>query len=165
MQLERPASKSCWTGDRLLLEADAEPPRPILDRLASHKPGIMALLRPGDDGWSPEDWRACYDERAAILEFDGGLPRTEAEARAFACCVAKWLNNHPVSSPPDYCLGCGAPDQAHDPLQPFGDVWLHSHCWPAWYASRNAEAADALRTMRIIPGCTNPTQAHKGPAF
>lgn len=76
-------------GDGLLLEADAEPPRPILRVLKTHKPEIMALLRPGDDGWSAADWQAFFDERAAILEFDGGLPRAEAEARAFACCVAK----------------------------------------------------------------------------
>jgi hypothetical protein len=34
---------------------------------------------PGD--W-PEEWLENYIERAAIMEFDGGLPRMEAEARA-----------------------------------------------------------------------------------
>jgi len=34
--------------------------------------------------WSPADWQAFYDERAAVLEFDGGLSRAEAEARALA---------------------------------------------------------------------------------
>ena len=42
-----------------------------------------ALLRTGRDSWSGEDWRAFFDERAGIAEFDGGLPRLEAEARAF----------------------------------------------------------------------------------
>jgi len=54
--------------------------------------GQVALLRTGRDSWSGEDWRAFFDERAGIAEFDGGLPRLEAEARAYACCVAEWLN-------------------------------------------------------------------------
>ncbi len=32
-----------------------------------------------DKGWSEEDWQAAFDERAGILEFDEGLPRTVAE--------------------------------------------------------------------------------------
>jgi hypothetical protein len=43
-----------------------------------------------------EDWRAFFDERAVIAEFDGGLPRDQAEARAFACCIAKRLNCNPL---------------------------------------------------------------------
>lgn len=30
----------------------------------------------------PADWRDLWDERAAIMEFDGGLPRELAEHRA-----------------------------------------------------------------------------------
>jgi len=29
-----------------------------------------------------EDWRVAFEERAAILEYDEGLPRAEAEALA-----------------------------------------------------------------------------------
>jgi len=29
------------------------------------------------------DWREMYEERAAIMEFDGGLPRLEAERLAY----------------------------------------------------------------------------------
>jgi hypothetical protein len=32
--------------------------------------------------WDEEDWQAAFEERAAILEYDAGLPRLEAEARA-----------------------------------------------------------------------------------
>ena len=32
-----------------------------------------------------EDWRECYEERAAIMEYDGGLSREQAEAKALAC--------------------------------------------------------------------------------
>ena len=105
----------------------------------------MALLRPAEDGWSAEDWQVFFDERAGIVEFDGGLPRAEAEAHAFACCVVEWLNRNPERSPPGRCLGCGDREHAHDPLLPYGvepagHAWLHSRCWPAWYEARKAKA-------------------------
>ena len=81
---------------------------------------MIALLRTWRDSWSGEDWRAFFDERAGIAEFDGGLPREQAEARAYACCVAEWLNRNPVRSSPYSCLRCGEADQGHDPLLPFG---------------------------------------------
>jgi hypothetical protein len=34
-------------------------------------------------GWDNEDWQAAFEERAAILEFDQGLPREDAEALAW----------------------------------------------------------------------------------
>lgn len=34
--------------------------------------------------WTSEDWRLWLRERAAIMEFDGGLSRPEAEAAALA---------------------------------------------------------------------------------
>jgi hypothetical protein len=107
-------------GDALMLDADAAPPAAVLDLLSRHKAEVISLLRTGSDGWSGEDWRALFDERAAIAEFDGDLPRQEAEARAFACCVAEWLNRNPVRSPPGRCLGCGGREHADDALLPFG---------------------------------------------
>lgn len=86
-------------GDALVLAAASAPPPALLDLLASHKAGIVALLKPARDGWSAEDWLAFFDERAAIAEFDGGLSRASAEASAFACCVAKWFNRNPARSP------------------------------------------------------------------
>jgi hypothetical protein len=32
--------------------------------------------------WTAEDFRAFFNERAAIMEYDGGLLRHEAETRA-----------------------------------------------------------------------------------
>jgi hypothetical protein len=123
-------------GDDLVLEASAPPPADVLDLLSRHKADIMMLVRPGRDSWSAEDWRVFFDERAGITEFDGGLSRSQAEARAFACCVAEWLNRNFVTSPPGRCLGCVGNDCAHDPLLPFGiegtgHAWLHSRCWSA----------------------------------
>ncbi|QYK45928.1 MAG: hypothetical protein KF794_04330 [Xanthobacteraceae bacterium] len=141
-------------GDALTLDADAAPDAAVLDLLSRHKAGVMALLRTGNDGWSGEDWWTLFDERAAIAEFEGGLPRSSAEARAFECCVVEWLNRNPVRSPSGRCLGCGGSEHAHDKLLPFGieptgHAWLHSRCWPAWHAARKAEAIAALATMGI----------------
>lgn len=35
-----------------------------------------------DKGQDKEDWNERFEERAAILEFDGGMSRAEAEAQA-----------------------------------------------------------------------------------
>ncbi len=152
-------------GDDLVLEAASTPPAAALDGLSQHKAEIVALLRPGRDGWSAKDWQVFFDERASIAEFDGGLPRSQADAQAFACCVAKWLNQHPVSSPPGHCIVCGVRDHAHDALLPFGiedtgQAWLHSRCWPGWYESRKAQAVVALASLGIAeppdpPGAEN----------
>src|ERR1700677_2361446 len=148
-------------GDTLTLDADAAPPAVVLDLLSRHKGGVVALLRTGSDGWSGEDWRALFEERAAIAEIDGGLTPAPAEARAFACCVAEWLNRNPARSPPGRCLGCGEADHSHDPLLPFGieptgHAWLHSRCWPAWSASRKDQAVAALVAFAISPTRTEP---------
>jgi len=141
-------------GDDLVLEASSLPPEPILDALSRNKVGIVNFLRPGDDGWCAEDWQVDFDERAGIAEFDGGLPRPKAEAQAFACCVAEWLNRHPQTSPPDRCFACQGGDSANDPLLPFGTensghTWLHHRCWRAWHEGRKAEAVAALEGMGI----------------
>jgi hypothetical protein len=135
-------------GNDLELKAASAPPVAVLHELSRHKAEIVALLRPGQDGWSATDWQVFFDERAGIAEFDGELPRAEAEAQAFECCVVEWLNRNPVHSPAGQCLGCGDGARAH-PLLPYGveptrHVWLHSHCWPAWYEARKAKAAAFL---------------------
>lgn len=38
--------------------------------------------------WDCVDWLAWFEERAAVLEFDGGLNRSEAELQAYAETVA-----------------------------------------------------------------------------
>ena len=144
------------------LELEAETPTPpasaVLDLLSYYKPDILRLLRPSLDGWSAEDWQVFFDERAAIAEFDGGLPRAEAEARAFACCVAEWLNRNPTPSAPGRCLGCGSGELPGDPLLPFGTdtsghAWLHRACWSAWHRAREAEAVAAMcRNLGVRPG-------------
>jgi hypothetical protein len=100
-------------------------------------------------GWTREDWKAFFDERAAIAEFDGKLPRPQAETRAFACCVAEWLNRRRSSTRPGRCAGCGEVERPEATVLPFGieasgHTWLHSGCWPDWHAALQAEAIAAL---------------------
>ncbi len=141
-------------GNDLVLEASSPPPETIINALSCNKAGIIALLQPGPDGWSAEDWQVFFGERAGIVGFDGGIPRPEAEAQAFACCISEWMNRHPETSSPDCCLACGGGDSANDPLLPFGadshgHAWLHSRCWKGWYEGRKAEAVVSLVNMGI----------------
>ena len=127
----------------------------MLDLLSRHKAGIVTLLRPADDGWSAEDWHVFFDERAGIAEFDGGLPRGQAEARAFACCVGG------MAEPQSRALAAGPLSRLRRRrswrtirclpfgIETTGHAWLHSRCWPAWYAGRKAEAVAALAAMGI----------------
>jgi hypothetical protein len=141
-------------GDALMLEAAVAPSPAVLDQLAHHKADLIALLRLGNDGWSGEDWLAFFDERTGIAECDFRLPRADAEARAFARCVAEWLNRNFVPSPPGRCLVCGGGEVDHESLVPVGiastgHVWLHSRCREAWYTTRKAAAVTALLAMGI----------------
>ena len=141
-------------GDELDLSAENEPPETVLELLHRHKTELLRLLAPSRDGWRPEDWQAFFEERAAICEFDGGLPRPEAEACAFDCCVVEWLNRNPAPSPPGSCAACGRGECSGGPLVPFGNdtsghAWLHRACWSAWHLGREAEAMAALASMDI----------------
>ena len=143
-------------GNRLILEAETEPPALVLKLLARHKAGVIDLLRPFTNGWSIDDWFVGFDELAGHAEFDDGLSRTEATARAFECCITEWLNRNPVRSPPGQCIGCGQTECSGDPVVPFGTdttghAWLHSRCWRDWHAARLTEARAALKQMGITP--------------
>lgn len=67
-------------GDYLELAAPSPLPDELLGRVAVHKPEIMKILRRQDT--EAEDLREYFEERAGILEYDGGLPRAGAEREA-----------------------------------------------------------------------------------
>jgi len=48
----------------------------------------------------PEDWHLLWEERAAIREYDGGLPRERAEAAALAEVWQQMKRAHIRSYPP-----------------------------------------------------------------
>ncbi len=143
-------------GTDLILDAAREPAPRVLEALRRHKAGIVALLTVAEGDWSAEDWRAFFDERAGIAEFDCGLARPEAEARAFECCLVEWLNRHPPRSDPGRCAWCGKPDRDRHAVVPFGTesnghTWLHPECWPNWFEHRRQVATEALARMGIKP--------------
>jgi hypothetical protein len=138
-------------GNDLSLKAASEPPATVLDALQRHKAEIVALLQPGRDGWSAEDWRLFFEQRAAVAECDGGLPRKNAEAQAFECCVVKWLDLNPTPSARGHCAWCGQ-SESHAPVVPFGTepgTWLHRECWSEWRKMRPFHAKEALTRMGI----------------
>lgn len=145
-------------GDSLLLEAAAPPPVAVLSLLARHKGDIVRILRP-DSEWPAEEWRAWFDERAAIEEFDGGLTRPEAETLAFDACVDEWVAKHMPAGDPLRCIACGEYRRNAPVILPLGAgrkgaVGFHHGCWPAWQTSRRLEAAAALRAAGV-PGTAN----------
>jgi len=156
-------------GETLVLESAAPPPVDVIDLLSRNKPALVALLRPRRDGWTPQDWKAFLEERAAIAEFDGGFPRQEAEARAFGACVVEWLNRNPVRSAPDRCCWCGRAERSADVLLPFGvaptgQAWLHSGCLQPWREHRQAQAVDFLQALGIAAPSEFPNDFAKNGA-
>lgn len=140
-------------GDGLGLEAQVPPPNEILHRLVRYKPEIVNLLR---RSWSAEAWQAFFDERAGILEHECGLSPPEAEARAFKCCVAEYINQTHTASYSDVCAQCGTREAATRPLIPVGTekvghVWVLCNCLTHWQMVREHRAALALRDMGITP--------------
>ena len=78
----------------------AEPPEAVAP------PGTELALSPE---WSVADWRAFYDERAAIREFDGQRPRAEAERLAWGELQNEWHRRHGERTPSWQCAGCREP--------------------------------------------------------
>jgi hypothetical protein len=56
-----------------------DPPRPPEGHF-----GDFDHFGTGVPNWDEDDWQATFDERAAIVEFDGGLSREGAERAAAA---------------------------------------------------------------------------------
>ena len=98
-----------------------------------------------------EHWRERFEERAAIIEHDGGVPRHEAEARVREHILIEWMNeNPPTGINKDHCASCGdLIGRVGNDAVPFltgggGHVWLHHGCHAAWMKRRRIEAVRAL---------------------
>lgn len=145
----------CVAGTDLILGADREPTHQVLDAIRHHKVGIVALLTSSEGDWKTNDWQAFYDERVGIAEFDGGVSRAEANARAYESCVAEWMIRNPAPSAPGCCAWCSEPEETSwGVIVPFwtgkhGHTWLHHGCWEEWYREREAQAVQALAGIGI----------------
>jgi hypothetical protein len=104
--------------------------------------------------WDAADWRAEYDERAAIYEFDGHQTRAEAERMAWNAVASRWYRECGERTPPNLCAGCGEPISgvAHVLLLPH-DERAHSDegyaCIVAYGRRWKSAAADALSSFGI----------------
>lgn len=73
----------------------ASPPCPQAGQAANtHEINVSPTspLVPSDlaqDAGDADDWREAFEERAAIMEFDGGMTRIDAEAAALALVYAQ----------------------------------------------------------------------------
>ncbi len=147
-------------GADLVLDADREPAPMVLEAIRRHKTGIVALLKAAEGDWTAYDWRAFFNERARIAEFDRGQTRADAEARAFESCVVEWLNRYPERSDPGRCAWCQKPDRDGHAIVPFGTethghTWLHPECWNDWHENRRRRAQQTLAHHGITASFTD----------
>jgi hypothetical protein len=151
-------------GSRLVVDGptDALSDR-VVEELRALKPEILALLstRSEDSRWNAADWQAYFDERAAVREFDGGLPRGRAEQLAFEDTVTQWLCLHPApaSDPQEGCVHCLGGEQPGNSLVAVlaagGHRWVHDTCWRDWQAERRNQASIALQQLGLAPAFTH----------
>lgn len=141
-------------GELLSLKAANEPSAEVLQTLREHKSALLQLLRSETSAWSPEEWHDYFAERAAISEFDHGLPRTTAEINAFNLCVQEWLRQNPISSAPVVCIECRqrglsqhcfTDGATHNPA----NVWLHQECAVKWNEARRDLATASLSAIGL----------------
>jgi hypothetical protein len=111
----------------------------------------------GELRWDVNDWTEFYNERAAVAEFNNETSRADAEALAWDCCIAEWLNQNPVPTNSGQCGWCGELEMIDDGIVvPFGTEshgysWLHPRCWLPWHQSRRRKAIEALTAYGITP--------------
>jgi hypothetical protein len=134
---------------------DPTPPANEAQTRFGNGEGVPQDLQLSDAAWDTDDWHAYFAERAAVLEFDYGLSREDAEGHAFRDTVVQWLCRYPaqVSNPALGCVHCCSRDQAGNTLLPLlaegGHVWVHDRCWEPWNAARQRQAADALYQLGL----------------
>lgn len=93
-----------------LLSAVSEPDQPdtLPDTVAATPLGqVTAKSKIPPSSLAPDDWRSFYEERAAILEHDGGLDRAQADRLAFEAAIAGLSNAMATNHPQDRCSACG----------------------------------------------------------
>lgn len=134
-------------------------PAELVEQLRAHKSDLFTLLmrhERSEYSWADQDWLDCFEERAAILEYDAGHSRAEAERQSLAHVIALWLNSHPPKPASEIygCVRCGQhvscesgvplaiPEFTHG-------AWVHNNCIESFHAYQRAEALDALRRCGV----------------
>jgi hypothetical protein len=150
-------------GGDLVIRAQARPPADVLNALSANKSELIALLTGQEADWDAEDYRAYFEERAAVYEIDGGLLQYEAERLAFRDTVQQWLALHPAPAREASrgCAHCREDEQPRNPLLPIlarnGGVWVHDGCCEKWRAARRLQARQALIALGLqVPSNSSP---------
>jgi hypothetical protein len=72
-------------GDRLIVRGP-KAAEPVAKRVLANKPAVIEAIKRPSASTMPEhlppEWHFLWDERAAIMEYDGKMPRERAEAMA-----------------------------------------------------------------------------------
>jgi hypothetical protein len=103
------------------------------------------------DHRAASDYRALFDERAGIAEFEQKLSRDDAERIALDHCITVWMSHNPATSPDDHCCWCKGSDKPGNIIS-YGSgphAWLHPKCWPSWHEARRDEATRVLVKMGV----------------
>lgn len=126
---------------------DAAPPPGLVAALKANKPAILSALAPPP--FASSFWRDYFEERAAIREHDGGLTRTDAEARALEDVAQVWLAKNPLapSSRAAGCVFCGGAAPDTPVLANEGHAWLHHYCWAPLLKRREAQAGQVIARL------------------
>ena len=123
---------------------------PHLADLADLAGGVLSHEQ---SAWDVEGWKAFYEERAAIGEFDAGLPKAHAEHMAFEQCICHWLAlKPPQAGEQGCCLYCGqpaGPDAIPTTCATEVPGLIHHECRDEWGEQRRAQAATALAKFGV----------------
>ena len=127
--------------DSLLLRSSRPPPQEVVEALSRHKSEVIDHLQSDRSGWTAEDWHVFFDERAAIAEFDGGLPRRRPRPALSRAASSNGSTATRALAARSLPSRCGGEPTGPRPLLPFGiertgHAWLHSRCWRPWHASK-----------------------------
>ena len=141
-QVEDAGGRVLVDGDRVRVKASTPLSVTLVAEMRAVKADIVRLFQ--------SRWVDRYEERAAILEFDAGLTRAEAEARAWEFMLVEWQDeNPPKSLGPDACAQCGQGEGVLLPL--LAGCWVHDRCHGALLDERRRIAAKALVDSGVPP--------------
>ena len=106
--VERAGAQLRLIGDEIQIKKRTLLTPSEISALAHQRDAIRRYLRDrASDPWDGVDYRTFFEERAGISEYDGGLPREEAEWQAFEDSIQCWLHHNPPSpSGPERCVHC-----------------------------------------------------------
>jgi hypothetical protein len=99
----------------------------------------------------PDLWRDFFEERAAIREFDGLLPRTEAELQAWGELLNKWHLLYGRRWPVWQCSGCDEPIGDLPALSNIDGNRVHFGCCARFGGRWRGAAVIGLRALGLEP--------------